>query len=118
MPRETIVIDLDDTICFPDHSKTDSWMKYMHAKPNYKVIRKMQDLHDNGIKIIIHSARRMLTHKGDIEKIEKDVGEITKMWLALFHVPYDELIFGKPYASMWYVDDKAMSIDDFLKIKC
>jgi len=56
----------------------------------------------------------MLTHNGDINKIKEDVELITKDWLNKYNVPYDELIFGKPYSTTYYVDDKAMTINQFI----
>ena len=37
----------------------------------------MQKLKKQNNKIIIHTARRMLTHDGDLEKVLKDVGDVT-----------------------------------------
>ena len=57
----------------------------------------------------------MKTHKGDVKKIKKDVEQITRDWLNLYNVKYDELIFGKPYSDTYYIDDKALSVSDFLE---
>lgn len=115
MSKKSIVFDLDDTICFPNHNAKDTHSKYALAEPNEDVINGINYLHSNGYYVIINSARRMLTHNGDIDKIIEDVGIITEKWLAKYNVQYDELLFGKPYASTWYVDDKAMNVQDFLK---
>lgn len=104
--------DLDDTICFPNHAFSDSERKYTRALPNDNMIEKLRDVHANGHKIIIFTARRMLTHGGDIDAIKRDVGQVTKGWLIRHEVPYDELIFGKPYAD-FYIDDKAVNVIDF-----
>jgi capsule biosynthesis phosphatase len=106
---KTIVFDLDDTICFPNHKMTDTFDKYGCARPNRAIIKSMRILKDNGFRIVISSARRMLTHDGDIAKIVEDVDNITRMWLYTHRVPYDEIQWGKPYASSYYVDDKAMT---------
>ena len=106
-------IDLDDTICFPNHQFKDSTKKYLESKPNEPVINRINKLHENGNKIIILTARRMLTHNGNLENIINDVGEITKEWLSNNNVKYDELHFGKPYAD-YYVDDKAVELENFL----
>lgn len=111
--KNRIVFDLDDTICFPNHSQKATFEKYMMATPNDKVVKAMRDLKERDFYIIIHSARRMLTHNGDLAKIIEDVGDITKVWLKYHDVPYDELIFGKPYANTYYVDDKAMNLNHF-----
>ncbi len=107
--------DLDDTICFPQHQFTDSERKYAQAAPNVTVIAKIKDLHREGNEIIIFTARRMLTHKGNIEKIKLDVEQVTKDWLSEYHVPFHQLIFGKPYAD-YYIDDKAVPLDRLQKI--
>ena len=105
--------DLDDTICFPNHEYKDTYKKYIQAKPNYQMIEKINKLYVDGNKILIFTARRMLTHDGDLEKIKEDVEEITISWLSKYSVNYNELIFGKPYAD-FYVDDKGINLKEFL----
>lgn len=107
--------DLDDTICFPNHEAKDSFEKYGKALPCWEIINHIKDLYYNDNEIIIHTARRMLTHNGDLNKIKQDVQEITENWLKEFEVPYNSLIFGKPYADV-YIDDKALNVED-LKMK-
>jgi len=111
--RPVIVFDLDDTICYPNHDAKDTKTKYGMAAANDEVISRMHNLSNAGYYIIIHSARRMLTHNGDIDKIHEDVWDVTVDWLSRAAVPYDELVFGKPYANTYYVDDKAMNLSDF-----
>ena len=113
--KKSIVIDIDDTICFTNHNYTDTKLKYGNALPNNKIIHGMRILKRQGYHIILLTARRMLTHNGDIEKIIEDVGKITTDWLERHDVPYDELIWGKPYSSTYYVDDKAMNLEEFVK---
>ena len=113
--KQTIVIDIDDTICFTNHNYQDAKQKYGNALPNNKVIDGMRILKRQGFHIILLTARRMLTHNGDIEKIIEDVGKITTDWLERYGVPDDELIWGKPYSSTYYVDDKAMNLEEFVK---
>ena len=102
--------DLDDTICYPNHNETDTFEKYGKALPNHKMIAVINELHETN-KIIIHTARRMLTHSGNLDMIMKDVGKITEDWLEENGVKYDEIIFGKPYAD-FYIDDKAINSTD------
>ena len=113
--QKSIVFDLDDTICYPNHSAKDTHSKYALAAPNNSLISYMRQLKDIGYHITISSARRMVTHDGDIDKIIADVGQVTIDWLKKYDVPYDELRFGKPYSSTWYVDDKAMDLKQFYK---
>ena len=112
--KKSICFDLDDTICFPNHGVSDSYEKYGLAEPNHQVIQSMWDLKDHGFYIVILSARRMVTHDGDMVKILDDIGKITIDWLGKYDVPYDELIFGKPYVTTYYVDDKGMNLNDYL----
>ena len=109
----SIVIDIDDTILFTNHQYKDAKRKYGEAKPNDIIIEGIRKLHAKGYKIILHTARRMLTFNGDIDKIIADVGDITTDWLERHEVPYDELVWGKPYSSTYYVDDKAMNLQEF-----
>ena len=111
--RRSIVFDLDDTICSPIHTGATTEEKYGKALPNQEVIDGMHKLAKAGFHITSASSRRMLTHNGDIEKILDDVGEITWQWLEDHDVPYHELVFGKPYSSTYYVDDKAMTPEMF-----
>jgi len=111
--KKIYCIDLDDTICFPNHEFSDSFRKYGEAKPNSPIIEKVNTLFEGGNKIIIFTARRMLTHKGDLQKILTDIEELTKNWLKKHNVKYTEIVFGKPYAD-FYVDDKSMSLENFI----
>ena len=113
--QQSIVIDIDDTICFTNHDYNDATQKYANALPNNKIIHGMRILKDQGFYIILLTARRMLTFNGDIEKIKEDVGQITTDWLEKYDVPYDELIWGKPYCTTYYVDDKAMNLEEFTR---
>jgi capsule biosynthesis phosphatase len=107
------VFDLDSTICRPQKFD-DTERRYGQAAPIPEMITFMQALKASGGYIIINTARRMLTHKGDLAKIEADVGQVTRDWLAEHKVPYDELLFGKPYGD-YYIDDKAVNADELLE---
>ena len=95
-----IVFDLDGVIC--ELKKPSE--SYSDVIPKKEVIQKMQNLKDNGHYLIIHTGRHMRTCSGDVAKVIEKVGKITEDWLEKWHVPYDELVFGKPYADA-YVDD-------------
>ena len=112
---KSIVIDLDHTICIPNLDMPDTYHRYAKAKPVKEIIDKMKDLKYNGFKIVIATSRRMVTNSVDINKIIEDVGQVTTDWLKEHDVPYDELIWGKPYSSTYYVDDKAMTPSSFLE---
>jgi capsule biosynthesis phosphatase len=110
-PARTVVCDLDGTICEPKLFFKDTNRRYAEATPIDRTIKYLRRCRDVGVVIVIHTARRMLTHGGDVKKIEKDVGDVTREWLRVNGVPYDELVFGKPYGDL-YIDDKACFPDD------
>lgn len=109
----TLIVDLDDTICFPNHEYNDTYRKYSLATPNIPFIKALRLAKSKGAEIVIHSARRMLTHQGDVDAIEKDVREVTEQWLDEYDVPYDKLLFGKPYGT-YYIDDKALRPEELI----
>ena len=95
-----IVFDLDGVIC--ELKKPSE--SYVDVIPKNDVIEKMRDLKEDGHYLIIHTGRHMRTCDGDVSKVIEKIGKITEDWLEKWKVPYDELIFGKPYADM-YIDD-------------
>lgn len=104
---KTYVVDLDGTVCQPNLEYPDTHRRYALAVPIMDTILFLRRAEQRGDRIILHTARRMLTHKGDVAKIEQDVGQITRDWLRDNNVPYHELVFGKPYGD-YYIDDKAV----------
>lgn len=103
---KTYVFDLDGTICIPNHDRPDTQGRYAEAQPIEEMIEVLRRCRAEGTWIIIHTARRMVTHRGNVRKVIADVGQVTKDWLARYNVPYNELVFGKPYGDL-YIDDKA-----------
>ena len=95
-----IVFDLDGVIC--DLKKPSE--SYSEVSPKKKVIQKIRNLKEQGHYVIIHTGRHMRTCDGDVTKVIEKIGKITEEWLKKWDVPYDELIFGKPYADI-YIDD-------------
>ena len=94
-----IVFDLDGVIC--ELKKPSE--SYADVIPKNDVIEKMRNLRKDGHYLIIHTARHMRTCNGDVSKVIEKIGKVTEYWLKKWNVPYDELIFGKPYADM-YID--------------
>ena len=95
-----IVFDLDGVICELKKPRES----YSDVVPKKKVIEKMRKLREDGHYLIIHTARHMRTCDGDVKKVIEKIGTITEDWLKKWKVPYDELVFGKPYADI-YIDD-------------
>jgi capsule biosynthesis phosphatase len=96
--------DLDNTLVTFPKIKND----YTSVEPIEKNINFLRYLKSFGHTIIIHTARRMKTHHGNIGKIMSDVGKITFDTLLKYDIPYDEIYFGKPYADI-YIDDLGLN---------
>lgn len=81
---------------------------YASCLPINRNINLLKHLKNLGHYIIIHTARRMRTHNGNVGRVVQDIGLTTQEQLKKFDIPYDELVFGKPYAS-FYIDDHAVN---------
>jgi capsule biosynthesis phosphatase len=100
-----VCVDLDGTIC--DLAPNGD---YASVRPLPGAREALQEMKCQGAYIIIYTARRMRTHQGDVEKVVEEVGDLTRAWLREHDIPYDELVFGKPYAHV-YIDDLAHRFD-------
>jgi len=96
--------DLDNTLVTYPKIPGD----YASVEPIKKTIGYLRFLKEQGNYIIIYTARRMKTHKGNLGCILADVGKITLDTLERFNIPYDEVFFGKPHAD-FYIDDLAVN---------
>lgn len=103
----TIVVDLDDTICYTENRD------FENSIPNEDVIIKINKLYDKGWNIVIYTARGGKSCK-TLEEKEKKYRDITEKWLKKNNVKYTELFFGKMNAD-YYVDDKNLSIEEFIR---
>ena len=105
-----VCFDLDSTLVGPPIVPGD----YSTCPPMQKNIDLCNYLRRMNHYIIIHTARRMRTHSGNIGAVVRDIGKITIDTLERLGIKYDELIFGKPYADV-YIDDKAVNANDDLQ---
>jgi len=104
-----IIVDIDDTISFTTNRDWEN------AKPNLPLIKKLNELYDNGVEIIYETARGCLSFKGDRKKAEEYYRPIIEKWFKKYNVKYTELSFQKRLAD-YYIDDKAIKPDEFLKL--
>ena len=102
----TICVDIDDTILTTENRD------FEHSIPRQDVIDKINAFHNAGYKVILSTARGAKSCATIEERIAK-YDALTRQWLKEHFVKYDELWFGKPNAD-FYVDDKNMSIEQFL----
>ena len=93
-------IDIDGTLC----SKSED--DYTKAVPYKERIATVNELYDDGNKIIIFTARGSLTGK--------NWEDLTKKQLSTWNVKYNKLMFGKPGAD-YYIDDKAIDVFSWFK---
>lgn len=110
--KKRFCFDLDNTLVTYPKIAGD----YTTVRPKIKNIKFLNFLQSLGHHIIIYTARRMRTHKGNIKKVKKDIEKLTKNQLTKFGIKYDELIFGKPYAH-FYIDDLSIHPAENLNIK-
>lgn len=103
LKKRRFCFDLDDTLVTSPVVPND----YSTVEPKYRNIRLVQQLHKAGHYIIIQTARRMKTHKGNVGAVLADVAMVTFENMKTFGIPFDEIFFGKPWAHV-YVDDKAV----------
>jgi capsule biosynthesis phosphatase len=112
--HSALVVDIDGTIC--NLRKLDE--DYSAVEPNLKFISKLKVYHDLGYRIILFTSRNMNTYKGNLGLINKYTAPILIQWLNKWNVPFDELVFGKPwaYGKGFYIDDKAIRPDEFISM--
>lgn len=107
-----VCVDLDGVICELRKTPEES---YASLAPVPGAREALQALKSAGHTIIIHTARRMLTHEANVGRVVADVGATTLKWLEQHGIPFDEIYFGKPYAH-FYVDDNAVRFSDWEKL--
>ena len=111
--KGTLVVDLDGTLC--PIKRADE--KYEELKPYDNVVEKLKEYKKEGFRILIFTARQMRTHEGNLGLINVHTSRMTMNWLDKWNIPYDEIIFGKPWPGKggFYIDDRAKRPDEFLK---
>ena len=109
----SIVFDIDGTLC-PIKKEYEN---YIDLIPYKNIIDKLIEYKNNGFKIILFTSRNMRTYNNNIDLILKNTKPILEEWLKKWNIPYDEIIFGKPYPGKlgFYVDDRTVRPKEFLK---
>jgi NDP-sugar pyrophosphorylase family protein len=93
------------TICF-DIDGTLVYDLYTNPTAIEKNVSFCNQAYKSGCKIILHTARGMLSTNSNAQEIEAKRPHIEKV-LKQLNVCYDELVLMKPYADI-YIDDKAI----------
>ena len=109
----TFVFDIDGTLC-PIKKKEE---RYEDLIPYENVLEKLRYYKANGAKIVLLTSRNMNTYGGNLGLINKHTAKILLEWLDKWEIPYDEIIYGKPWPGHkgFYVDDRTIRPDEFLK---
>ena len=106
------VFDIDGTIC-PIKRKDQ---EYKDLVPYKEIVEKMRYYHDRGAKITLFTSRNMNSYNGNMGLINKNSAPVLNEWLKKWDIPYDEIVFGKPWPGHkgFYVDDRTIRPDEFL----
>jgi capsule biosynthesis phosphatase len=111
---QTFIIDIDDTIMYSplnDEGKYD----YDKSMPMLSSIERIRLLKDAGHSVILFTARGMRTFEGNVKKIKAEHETRLVNWLKEHEVPYDSLVFGKPWGpNPIYVDNRNLSLHAFV----
>ena len=105
------VFDIDGTVC-----TTVSDGDYLNAKPYKHRILEINDLYDQGNKIIFHTARGMGRNKNNQQIAINQFYELTNKQLKSWNIKFHELYLGKPSGDI-YIDDKGIKDEDYFNTK-
>lgn len=113
MSKPKIVIDLDGTLTVPGGGSD-----YAEHLPNEEVVGRLREYRAKGFEIVIHTARNMRTHSGNVGLINVHTLPTILAWLEKHDIPHDEIHVGKPWCGHggFYVDDRAIRPDEFAKL--
>lgn len=103
---KTYCIDIDGTIC------NSTFGAYGKAEPFQKRIDKINQLYDQGHKIIYFTARGMNRFNGDVTQVKEILQAFTIRQLESWGCKYHELIMGKPSYD-YIIDDKNIDPDEY-----
>lgn len=105
MNTKVLAFDIDGVICQTAGSD------YQNSKPKIKAIKKINDLYNQGNKIIIFTARFMGRTDNNYEKAYALGYDFTLKQLNRWNVKFNKLIFGKPSFDL-LIDDKAFNYSE------
>jgi hypothetical protein len=106
--KKIYLFDLDNTLCMTEKKEDGNW-DYLNSKPIQNRIDYVNDLFDNGHKIIIETAR------GSVSK--KNWYEETHNQLINFGLKFHELRTGVKFNFDYSIDDKGYNSEDFFSNK-
>ena len=109
----TFCFDIDGTLC-PIKKKEE---EYIDLVPFPEMLARLREDKEGGAKIVLFTSRNMNSYNGNIGLINANTAKVLLQWLDKWDIPYDEIIYGKPWPGHhgFYVDDRTISPDEFLK---
>ena len=109
----TLIFDVDGTLC--PIKKIEE--EYIDLIPDAQMVEKLKYYKEKGAKIVLFSSRNMNSYKGNLGLINANTAVIMQEWLKKWNIPYDEILFGKPWPGHrgLYIDDRAVRPDEFLE---
>lgn len=110
----TLVVDIDGTLC----ELKSANQTYAELAPRQPIIDKLREYQAKGYRILLFTSRNMRTYDNNVGLINKHTGPVLFEWLAKWNVPYDEILFGKPWPRKkgFYIDDRAVRPDEFVRL--
>lgn len=108
----SFIFDIDGTLC-PVKKQEE---RYEDVVPYKNMVDRLKYYKENGAKIVLFTSRNMNSYNGNIGIINKNTAKILLEWLDKWDIPYDEIIYGKPWAGHkgFYVDDRTIRPNEFL----
>ena len=110
----TLVVDIDGTLC----DIKVAGQSYAEVEPRHPMIARLREYQARGYRILLFTSRNMRTYNNNLGMINKHTAPVLLEWLAKWEVPYDEILFGKPWPrdKGFYVDDRTVRPDEFLNM--
>jgi len=109
-----LVIDVDGTLCEIKVAGQD----YADVAPKAAMIERIREYKAKGYRILLFTSRNMRTFNNNVGLVNKHTAPVLLEWLEKWNVPYDEILFGKPWPMRrgFYIDDRAIRPDEFLAL--
>jgi len=109
----SFIFDIDGTLC-PIKKKDEN---YEDLVPYPDMVEKLKAYKAGGAKIVLFTSRNMNSYQGNLGLINKHTAKVLLAWLDKWEIPYDEIVYGKPWPGHkgFYVDDRTIRPDEFLK---
>lgn len=114
-PHEALlVVDIDGTLC----DIKASHQSYANLQPRLEMVEKLREYHARGYQILLFTSRNMKTYNSNLGLINKHTAPVLLEWLARWQIPYDEILFGKPWPRTkgFYIDDRSIRPSEFLSM--